>query len=118
MGGYLERKQSVTTFTMTQLEALAASIEQGTGNEQARESSRNVPSHRPPLAHKTVRQRIYDYAIRRGGAVTRAEIATALKLRKSTWLNGVIERMVTDGYLTREHDYWKNGMVMYRYRAN
>lgn len=110
----------MTAYTIPQLEALARmtqTVEQGGRNEKARESMRNVPSREVPLAQKTVRERIYAYAIKSDGAVTRGDIAKALKLKKSTWLNGVIEGLVSDGYLTREHDCWKNGMVMYRYRA-
>lgn len=68
-----------------------------------------------PLAPEHIRDRIYKVVGASERAVSRAEIAKALGLKKTPWLNAAIEGLVTDGYLTREHIIRSNGVVMYYY---
>lgn len=98
-----------------ELERLVAAQQAGQGNSHhtSRDSQGNVTFHRQP----TPQERVYNAVLEAGRAVTRGDIAKALGLRKTPWLNGVIEGLVADGYLTRTHGTWKNGVVMYLYEV-
>lgn len=92
-------------------------VGEGDCNEQAHTPSRDVPVYAAPLRQKTTRERIYEACVKANGAVTRAQIAKAIGIRKSTWLCSVIESLVSDGYLHRTQSHWVNGVVMFYYEA-
>lgn len=104
----------MTVLTMKQLELL---VGEGSCNEQAHTANRHVPVYEAPLRQKTTRERIYEAVAKSDGAVTRAQIAKAVGIRKSTWLCSVIEGLVSDGYLHRTQSHWVNGVVMFWYEA-
>jgi hypothetical protein len=49
--------------------------------------------------------------------MTRGEIAKGLDLKKTSWLNGIIECLVTDGYLVRHEGTHTNGVGMFWYEV-
>lgn len=93
-------------------------VEQGSGYIPSYSQSGNVPSCDVPSFQVDIRREIYIFVMNAGRAVSRAEIAKAVNRKKSTWLDGVIEGMVWDGYLSRIPGVWKNGCVMYFYEVN
>src|SRR5579871_3775218 len=80
-------------FTMQELEALAAKYsQQGRGEE--RPQSRHVPYQPPPLK-RDIQRSIYNVVYSAGGAaLTRRQIADAIGIKKTTWLEAHIERLV------------------------
>lgn len=91
-------------------------VEEGGGNVPSRSSSGNVPSRSFPSFPESIERRIWDaVASAPGGWMTRADIARALGLKKTTWLNAKITQMVTDGYLVTHQGTWKNGCAIYWY---
>lgn len=87
--------------------------EQGSGHVTSRDYSGHVTFYRPP----TPQEKVYDVVAEAGRAVTRGDIAKALGWKKTPWLTGIIEGLVSDGYLSRTHHVWKNGCLMYRYEV-
>lgn len=83
------------------------------GYVTSRDARGNVTFHRQP----SIQERIYTAVQDAGGGVTRADIARAVGLKKTPHLIALIEGMVTDGLLHRVQDYWRNGVVMYRYEV-
>lgn len=79
------------------------------------ESSREDSLHVKFSREASLGERIYRIVWQSGGAVSRADIAKALGVRKSSWLNGHIESLVNRGYLTRTHRLQPNGVVKYLY---
>lgn len=76
------------------------------------DGQRHVTFPRKP----SLEERIYT-AVQRGGLVSRAEIASALKLVKASWLNQRIEQMVSEGRLQRHNGRHINGFVKYLYEV-
>lgn len=101
-------------FTIAQLEKL---VEQGGGNDTSQHLNGHDTYHGAPLAPAHVRTRIYNFVAKSDGAVTRAEIAKALKVKKTPWLITSIEGLVGDGFLTRFETIRPNGVLMYWYRV-
>jgi hypothetical protein len=103
----------MTVYTIAQLEHLA----QHAGDIHVTYRDRNAhdTSHSAPLSSPDVRTRIYGAVTRAGGAITRAQIAVALGVKKTPWLTDHIERLVTDGYLMKLSGCWRNGALMFWY---
>lgn len=94
------------------LPALAGS--NGTSYDQ----NGNVTSHKIPSFVRDYDKEIYLFVATAGRAVSRADIAKALGLKKTPWLYGKINFLVEHGYLSSHHGIWKNGVVMYFYEVN
>jgi hypothetical protein len=103
------------SFTLADLERL---VEQGGGNTTSQDSHGNDTSHRTPLAPEHIRTRIFNVVSRADGAVSRADIAKALKIKKTPWLITAIEGLVGDGFLTRFETIRANGVLMYWYEVH
>jgi hypothetical protein len=65
----------------------------------------------------TIYARIMDVVIQGDRAMTRLEIARALGLKKTPWLVTAIERLATDGYLTRIESRTPQGVIMWLYEV-
>lgn len=83
-----------------------------------REHSGHVTTRDLPPAPPTIEQRIFVVVAQYGRAVTRREIASALRLKSTGWLNGKIDGLVSNGYLRREHGKHSNGVVKFLYEIN
>lgn len=68
-----------------------------------------------PPTPPTLEQRIYHFVWESSGGVSRREIAKALGLKSTDWLNGKIEGLVTGGYLRRATYYYRPNMPTYKY---
>lgn len=101
-------------FTIAELEKLVGS--EG-GNNTSQDHIGNDTSHSAPLAPVHIRERIYNVCKRADGAVSRADIARALKVKKTPWLIASIEGLVGDGFLTRFETIRANGVLMYWYEV-
>lgn len=97
---------------------LLLSVEEGSGNITSRDQNGNVTFHALPEARRDIRRDVYKAIADSGRVMSRGDIAKALGLKKTPWLTTVIEGLVVDGYLTKEHGIWKNGVVMYYYGIN
>jgi len=60
-------------------------------------------------------RRIYDALKLNARAMTRAEIAESLGLKKTPYLTAQIEGLVQRGVVERNNDVWRNGCLMFRY---
>jgi hypothetical protein len=98
-------------FTIEDLERL---VGQGGDNVTSYNQSDYMTS---PVFRVDVRRDIYDVVCQSDRAVTRGEIARALKRKPSPWLNGRIDQLVADGYLKRSEYTWHNGMPVYYYEV-
>jgi hypothetical protein len=76
-----------------------------------------VTYHPLPSFPEHIRKRIYDVVCEAKGWVSRADIAKALKLKKTPWLHEHIEALVAEHYLVRSHIYRPNGVIMYYYEV-
>lgn len=101
-------------ITIEELERLAA----GQGHDaetyqyhEGIETSQHVVWYQP-----TVASRIMD-AVQRGGALNRRQIADALGVKKAPWLVEWIERLVTEGWLTRIEARTPQGAIMWIYEV-
>jgi hypothetical protein len=57
-------------------------------------------------------------AVAAGGLLTRADIAKAVgRKKKSTWLNGHIEALVSSGHLARHAVQWRPNASQYYYEV-
>lgn len=101
-------------FTIADLERLVTMAGEGAGHVSLRAPTGNVPTFDFRV---DIRRDIYNAVVSAGRAVTRADIAKAVRRKKSRWLNERIEDLVGDGLLHRSHGYWKNGVVMYFYEV-
>lgn len=101
-------------YTIEELERL---VGRGSSYVSSHDRNDHVTTHQPPLVRRDVRRDIYDFVLQSGRAVTRGEIAKALKLKKTGWLHNHIEQLVTDGYLIRFNGHWHNGMIMFWYEV-
>lgn len=97
-------------FSIADLERLAT-IGKGSGHVTSHDHS----DHETFNLHRNVRGEIYAFALASGRAVSRGEIAKALKLKKTGWLHSHIEALVGAGKLTRREGLWTNGVLMYWY---
>lgn len=88
------------------------------GNGTSYDAIGNVTSHPLPSFVRDYEREIYLFVATSGGAVSRAQIAKALGLKKTRWLFDKIDRLVEHGYLTASHGMWKNGVLMYFYEVN
>ena len=102
----------MVALTREQLGLDLSDEEWGRRHETSRNHSGHVTFHRPA----TMREKVYD-VVQAAGALTRSDIAGALGLKKTPWLTAIIEGLVSEGYLIRKHDTWKNGCLMYRYEV-
>lgn len=93
-------------------------VEQGSGNETSHYRIDSIGSHKLPPPPRDVRREIWLFVYGSDRAVTRAEIAKQLGYKKTPWLNGIIERMVKDGFLVCYEARWKNGVPMFYYTIN
>lgn len=87
------------------------------GIDTSKDRNDSIQSHTPPDARRDVRIEIWNMVKAANGAwVTRTEICKALKLKKTPWLNGHIERLVNEGYLEPYRGKCPNGYPKYWYR--
>lgn len=92
--------------------------EQGGVYVPSHDGTKYIPSRELPTYQIDIKREIYIFVAESGGWVSRCEIAKAVKRTKSTWLNGQIEQLVNDGYLTRTQVLRSNGMTMFFYMVN
>lgn len=103
-------------YTLEQLERLSVGQGDSINTSQYQdgaETSRHLIWMQP-----TVYARIMDAVIQADRAVTRLEIARAMGLKKTPWLVQAIERLVTDGWLTRIESRTPQGVIMWLYEVN
>ena len=104
----------MANFTLEDLERIVA-IEQGTSHETARLQNGHETSRYRPPPERTVGQRIYDFLYKDQQWHSRADIAKALGLKKTNWLNGHIEQLVERGQLVKEMTTRPNGAAQFWY---
>jgi len=92
-------------------------VKEGSSHVTSYDQNGHVTSHEIPEAPLTLEQRIYVAVWQSGRAMTRREIAKALGLKSTGWLNGKIDGMVSDGYMSRNHGTHTNGWVKYEYEV-
>lgn len=92
--------------------------EKGRDYVTKRDSSGHVTSRDLPHAPLTIEQRIFNFVWSYGGAVTRREIAKALGLSSTGWLNSKIDGLVSTGYLRRTAYQYRQNMSTYKYEVN
>lgn len=92
-------------------------IKEGSPYVTAHNQNGHVTSHEIPEAPLTLEQRIYVAVWTSGGAMTRREIAKAVGLKSTGWLNGKIDGMVKDGFMCRNHGTHTNGWIKYEYEV-
>lgn len=83
----------------------------------ARDENRHVTARDLPPAPPTIEQRIYNYVWESSGGVSRREIARALGLSSTGWLNGKIDGLVSAGYLRRVEYFYRHNMPSFRYEV-
>lgn len=93
--GWIEKGQHVTT-------------RDGKGDMTARDLPPSPP---------TIEQRIYNFVWESSGGVSRREIAKALNLSSTGWLNGKIDGLVTAGYLRRVEYFYRQNMPTFKYEV-
>lgn len=101
-------------ITIEELERLAVGQGPDAGtyqHHQGIETSHNLVWYQP-----TISARIMD-AVQQGGAVTRRQIADGLGLKKTPWLVTCIERLVSEGWLTRIEARTPQGVIMWIYEV-
>jgi hypothetical protein len=103
-------------FTMQDLDRLVEAKGQGSDRVEARPQSRYVP-YQPPRSKRDIQRAIYNAVYNAGGAVTRRQIAEAIGIKKTTWLEAHIERLVQDCHLVRTATPYRPGMMMYFYEV-
>ena len=101
-------------FTIAELEALVVSKGKGSKVPQARPLSRVVP-YQPPALKRDIQRSIYNAVYNEGRAVSRREIAYCIGVKKTTWLDAHIERLVSDRHLIRTQMPYRPGIVIYFY---
>ena len=102
-------------YTLDQLERLAVGQGDSISTSQYQDgadTSRHLIWMQP-----TIYARIMDALIQSDRAITRLEIARALGLKKTPWLVQAIERLVTDGYVTRIESRTPQGVIMWLYEV-
>lgn len=104
-------------FSITQLERLVAEqgIEKGGSDDTEQTHSGITTSYNPPKLERDIRRQIYDVLHTNKNWMSRAEIAKALSLKKTEWLNNAIESLVHDGYIVKTETAKKNGMKHFWY---
>lgn len=88
------------------------------GNDTYRYQNGINTSHKKLPVTRDLNREIYLYVSENGGGVTRLEICKHLKLQKSPWLIAKIDALVSDGFLTRRNETYRNGFVVYLYEVN
>lgn len=101
-------------FTLADLERL---VEQGGRLDTSQNQSGVETYNLAPLAPVHIRTRILQVVRNATGAVSRADIAKALNIKKTPWLIASIEGLVLDGFLARTYTIRPNGVVMYWYEV-
>lgn len=81
----------------------------------SRDDTGHVTTRDLPPAPPTIEQRIYNYVWESSGGVSRREIAKALGLSSTGWLNGKIDGLVAGGYLRRTAYSYRQNMPTYKY---
>lgn len=89
---------------------------QGNKSAQARPQSRHVPYQPPPLK-RDIQRSIYNAVYEADRAVSRRQIADLIGLKKTTWLEDHIERMVRSRHLIRTEKPYRPGINQYFYEA-
>ena len=105
----------MSQFSIAQLEALVGAVEKGGGVDTSQYQSSIDTSYAPPKLERGIRRQVYDLLWNRKDWMSRGEIATALKLKKTLWLNTAIEGLVTDGKLVKTVTTRANGMSHFWY---
>lgn len=90
-------------------------VEVGSHHVTTRDVNGHVTLRELPPAEPTLEQRIYTVIAQSGRAVTRREIAKALGLTSSGWLNAKIDYLVSEGYLVRTYQPYRSNMLVYFY---
>jgi len=104
----------MTSYTLAELERLAA-VGQGREHDSSRDHTGYDSSRYAPPSERTIGQRIYDFLYLNPGWHSRADIAKALNLKKTNWLNESIERLVQSGHVVKEKTTRPNGAIMFWY---
>lgn len=92
--------------------------EKGRDYMTGRDQKGNVKSHDLPQAPLTLEQQIFNFVWASGGAVSRREIAKALGLSSTGWLNSKIDGLVEQGYLRRTAYAYRTNMNTFKYEVN
>lgn len=102
-------------LTMEELERLAVGQGDDAGtyrHPEGIETSQHVIWYQP-----TISARVMD-AVQQGGALmTRRQIANALGIKKTPWLVGVIEQLVSAGHLVKVEARTPQGVIMWLYEV-
>lgn len=104
----------MTVLTMDQLTLL---VGEGRRHDTSRDQNGHKTFSNLPSLPETIQQRIYKVVVIANGAVSRADIAKALGLKKTPWFLSALEQLCQDGCLTRSHIIRPNGSVMFYYEV-
>lgn len=104
----------MANFTMADLERIVE-IEKGGSYDTSRLQNGHETSRYLPPPERSISQRIYDYLYKDQQWHSRADIAKALGLKKTNWLNERTEQLVRDGYLVKEKTTRPNGASQFWY---
>jgi len=105
----------VANFTIADLERLVETVEQGERDATAQTHCSVTTSYNPPKLERDIRRQIYDVLHKNKNWMSRADIAKALKLKKTEWLNNAIESLVRDKYIVKTETPKTNGMKHFWY---
>jgi len=89
---------------------------QGSNREQARPQARHVPYHPPPLK-RDIQRSIYNTVYHANRAISGRQIAESLGLKKTTWLEAHLQRLVDARYLSRTVKPYRPNMPIYFYEV-
>jgi len=103
-------------FSMQELEEILRSKGQANLCVEERPQTRYVPYQPPPLK-RDIQRSIYNAVYNAGGAVSRRQIADAIGIKKTTWLEAHIERLVQDCHLVKIAKPYRPGMMEYFYQV-
>lgn len=104
------------SFTMTDLERLAALVGQGERSETYQHQP-DTGTFQPPPPKSDIRRDVYTILCIQNDWVSRAGIAKLLGMRKSPWLAFAIEQLVDAGYVQKYAASWPGGLPVYYYRV-
>ncbi len=89
---------------------------QGRNRQEGRPQSRHVPYQPPPLK-RDIQRSIYNAVYESSLAVSRRQIADLIGVKKTTWLEDHIERMVRSRHLIRTEKPYRPGINQYFYEV-
>lgn len=101
-------------LTMEELERLAVGQGSDAGtyrHHEGIETSQHVVWVQPTISSRIM------HVVQQGGALTRRQIADGLGLKKTPWLVQCIERLVSEGHLTRIEARTPQGIIMWIYEV-